>query len=439
LTKAVAIRAAVAARATQRSQAALYGVSPAAICRVVGGDTWTVEPMPSLQSQLRGLGVLGRKHIPRQYLEASPDQRLALLQGLMDTDGHISNVGYAEFCTTNAALAGGVQELVRSLGIVAFRREDRARLLGVDMGPRYRIGFKTDKPVFRLRRKLERLRQVGANWPSKTRRIVGVTPTPSVPVRCIQVDSENHLYLAGRACIPTHNTSWCLNVILEIATQFKVPVAMFSLEMSKDQLVERLLCEHARIDAQRMHRGQLSDAEYDRLAQSLGPLSEAPIFIDDAPTLDELTVLLKSRQIHLREKVGMIIIDYLQLMHGRSRGDDANRVQEVSAISRALKMVARELKVPIIAISQLSRAVEQRTDKRPMLSDLRESGSIEQDSDQVIFLYRDDYYKDDVRPGIAEVILAKNRNGPTGKAELRFVKEQTRFYNLEARRPEPAQ
>jgi len=266
-----------------------------------------------------------------------------------------------------------------------------------------------------------------------------IRPVASVPVRCIQVDSPSHLYLAGHGCIPTHNTSWCLNVILEIATEHKVPVAMFSLEMSKDQLVERLLCEHARIDAQRMHRGQLSDAEYDRLAQSLGPLSEAPIFIDDAPTLDELTVLLKSRQIHLREKVGMIIIDYLQLMHGRSRGDDANRVQEVSAISRSLKMVARELGVPVIAISQLSRAVEQRTDKRPMLSDLRESGSIEQDSDQVIFLYRDDYYKDDVRPGIAEVILAKNRNGPTGKAELKFVKEQTRFYNLEARRPEPAQ
>ena len=243
--------------------------------------------------------------------------------------------------------------------------------------------------------------------------------------------------LAGRPGVG--KTSFALNIALQVSTELKVPIAMFSLEMSKDQLVERLLCEHARIDAQRMHRGQLSDAEYDRLAQSLGPLSEAPIFIDDAPTLDELTVLLKSRQIHLREKVGMILIDYLQLMHGRSRGDDANRVQEVSAISRALKMVARELNVAVVALSQLSRAVEQRTDKRPMLSDLRESGSIEQDSDQVIFLYRDDYYKDDVRPGIAEVILAKNRNGPTGKAELKFVKEQTRFYNLEARRPGPAE
>ena len=234
-------------------------------------------------------------------------------------------------------------------------------------------------------------------------------------------------------------TSILLNLALHIAMNHKVPIAMFSLEMSKEQLVERLLCENARIDAQRMHRGLLSEAEYDRLARSLGPLSEAPIFIDDSPTLDELAVVLKSRQIQLREKVGMILVDYLQLMQGRSRSDDSNRVQEVSAISRALKAVARELNIPVVAISQLSRAVEQRQDKRPLLSDLRESGAIEQDADMVMFLYRADYYKEDDRPGIAEVILAKNRNGPTGKIELKFVKDQTRFYNLESRRPEPAQ
>ena len=437
--KVAAIRAAVAGGATQRSQAALYAVSTATTCLAIGGQTWSAEPVGSLQTDLRRLGVIANKHIPRAYLQAGVQQRVSLLQGLMDTDGHVTRTGHAEFCTTNPRLADGVRELATSLGIIAYRREDRARLLGVDLGPRYRIGFKTEQPVFRLPRKVARLRQVGANWPSKDRRIVDVVPSQSVPVRCIQVDSPNHLFLAGRGCIPTHNTSFALNIALQVATELKIPIAMFSLEMSKDQLVERLLCEHARIDAQRMHRGQLSDAEYDRLAQALGPLSEAPIFIDDAPTLDELTVLLKSRQIHLREKVGLILIDYLQLMHGRSRGDDSNRVQEVSAISRSLKMVARELNVAVVALSQLSRAVEQRTDKRPMLSDLRESGSIEQDSDQVIFLYRDDYYKDDVRPGIAEVILAKNRNGPTGKAELKFVKEQTRFYNLEARRPEPAQ
>ncbi len=152
--------------------------------------------------------------------------------------------------------------------------------------------------------------------------------------------------------------------------------------------------------------------------------------------MDELTLQLKARQAKMRHSVDMILVDYLQLMHGRARGDD-NRVQEVSAISRALKGLARELRIPVIAISQLSRAPEQRPDKRPILSDLRESGSIEQDSDVVMFLYRPEYYKSEERPGIAEVIVAKHRNGPTGMIELKFRRDHTRFYNLETRRPEP--
>jgi replicative DNA helicase len=152
--------------------------------------------------------------------------------------------------------------------------------------------------------------------------------------------------------------------------------------------------------------------------------------------MDELTLQLKARQAKMRHNIDMIVIDYLQLMHGRARGDD-NRVQEVSAISRALKGLARELRIPVIAISQLSRAPEQRPDKRPILSDLRESGSIEQDSDLVMFLFRPEYYKSEERPGIAEVIVAKHRNGPTGMIELKFRRDHTRFYNLETRRPEP--
>jgi replicative DNA helicase len=182
----------------------------------------------------------------------------------------------------------------------------------------------------------------------------------------------------------------------------------------------------------------LSDIEYERLAGALGPLGDAPIYIDDSPTLDDLTLRLKSRQARAREGIEMIILDYLQLMHGRNRSDDSNRVQEVSAISRGLKSIARELKVPVIAISQLSRAPEARPDKRPILSDLRESGSIEQDADIVMFLYRDDYYKkDSEKPGIAEIIVAKHRNGPTGTVDLLFRKELTRFENLDARRMAP--
>jgi replicative DNA helicase len=228
-----------------------------------------------------------------------------------------------------------------------------------------------------------------------------------------------------------------LNVALHAAIDQGKTVAIFSLEMSQEQLVERMLCEQARIDAQRLHRGILSDVEYERLAGALGPLGEAPIYIDDAPLLDDLTLRLKARQAKSREGVEMIIIDYLQLMHGRTQGGD-NRVQEVSGISRSLKSIARELRVPVIAISQLSRAPEARPDKRPILSDLRESGSIEQDADLVMFLYRDEYYNREKteKPGIAEIIVAKHRNGPTGMVELMFRKELTRFENLDRRRVE---
>ena len=232
--------------------------------------------------------------------------------------------------------------------------------------------------------------------------------------------------IAGRPSMG--KTSLALNIALGAATSHRVPVAIFSLEMSKDQLVERMLCEHAGIDAQRMHKAQLSERELGRLAQALGPLSQAPVFIDDSATLDELTLFTKARRITAKEGIGMIIVDYLQLMHGRSRNDD-NRVQEVSAISRGMKAIARELRVPVLAISQLSRAPEQRNDKRPMLSDLRDSGSIEQDADMVIFVFRPEYYPPHERPGIAEIIVAKHRNGPVGTVELIFRKELTRFEN----------
>src|SRR2546430_14100542 len=242
------------------------------------------------------------------------------------------------------------------------------------------------------------------------------------------------IIVAGRPAMV--KTSMGLNIGLYAALEAKKSIAIFSLEMSKEQLTERLLTEQAQIDAQRLHRGLLSEAEFDRVSNALGPLGEAQIYIDDTPVMDELTLQLKARQAKMRHSVDMILVDYLQLMHGRARGDD-NRVQEVSAISRALKGLARELRIPVIAISQLSRAPEQRPDKRPILSDLRESGSIEQDSDLVMLRSRPEYYKSDERPGIAEVIIAKHRNGPTGMIELKFRRDHTRFYNLDTRRPEP--
>jgi len=263
--------------------------------------------------------------------------------------------------------------------------------------------------------------------------IVSIVPTGEHQVYDLTVPDTNNFIAQD---ILVHNTSFVLNVGLHAALEHKKSIAIFSLEMSKEQLTERLLTEQAQIDAQRLHRGLLSEAEFDRVSNSLGPLGEASIYVDDTPVMDELTLQLKARQAKMRHNVDMIVVDYLQLMHGRSRGDD-NRVQEVSSISRALKGLARELRIPVIAISQLSRAPEQRPDKRPILSDLRESGAIEQDSDVVMFLYRPEYYKSDERPGIAEVILAKHRNGPTGMIELKFRRDHTRFYNLETRRPEP--
>jgi replicative DNA helicase len=263
--------------------------------------------------------------------------------------------------------------------------------------------------------------------------VVSIEPTGEHQVYDLSVP-ETHNFVAQD--IVLHNTSFALNVGLHAALERKKSIAIFSLEMSKEQLTERLLTEQAQIDAQRLHRGLLSEAEFDRVSNALGPLGEASIYIDDTPVMDELTLQLKARQAKMRHGIDMIIVDYLQLMHGRSRGDD-NRVQEVSSISRALKGLARELRIPVLAISQLSRAPEQRPDKRPILSDLRESGSIEQDSDLVMFLFRPEYYKSDERPGIAEVIVSKHRNGPTGTIELKFRRDHTRFYNLETRRPEP--
>jgi replicative DNA helicase len=435
-TDVLDIRSRLAAGERPRTLAAEFQVSSATIKDVGSGRIWKDPDRPlAIQSKLRALGVLGRKHIPRLYQEASPPQRLALLQGLMDTDGHIDNLGHAEFFSTREELADGVRELVTGFGLTPRLTVDRAWFNDVDYGPRYRVRFKpTELPVCRLARKAIRQKLVAPNARVRDRFISDIRPVTSVPVRCIQVDSPNHLYLAGRACVPTHNTSLATAIALHAAVHAQIPVAIFSLEMSKEQLVERLLCQQAKIDSQRMHRGMLSDREYEQLVMAIGPLENAPIYIDESPVLDELTVLLKARQAKLQYNIGLVVIDYLQLMKGRG-GKDDNRVQEVSSISRSLKGLARELKIPVIALSQLSRGPEARPNKRPMLSDLRDSGSIEQDSDLVIFLYRDDYYNDkSEEPGIAEIIISKHRNGPTGTLKLRFRKEHTLFYNLESRR-----
>ena len=226
-------------------------------------------------------------------------------------------------------------------------------------------------------------------------------------------------------------TSWVLNVAQTAAIEHNVPVAVFSLEMGKEQLVQRLLCAEGRVDSQRLRRGQLSADEYQRLAAAAGHLNTAPLWIDDSPGATVLEMRAKARRLKAETEIGLLVIDYMQLMAGHARTE--SRVQEVSEISRGLKALARELDVPVVALSQLSRAPEQRTDRRPQLSDLRDSGSIEQDADLVMFLYRPEYYFGPVDKdgnsleGKSELAVAKQRNGPTGIVDLFFHKAYTRF------------
>ena len=237
-------------------------------------------------------------------------------------------------------------------------------------------------------------------------------------------------------------TSWVLNVAANAAISHNIPVAVFSLEMSAQQLVQRMLCSEGRVDAQKLRLGRLSQSEHERLAKAAGYLNTAPVWIDDQPGANVLEIRAKARRLQseLRaddKDLGLLVIDYMQLMSGTQRSE--SRVQEVSQISRGLKALARELNVPVVALSQLSRGPEARTDKRPMLSDLRDSGSIEQDADTVMFLYRPEYYappeKREELQGKTELIIGKQRNGPTGLVELYFQKTYTRFDSVSRTSP----
>jgi replicative DNA helicase len=226
-------------------------------------------------------------------------------------------------------------------------------------------------------------------------------------------------------------TTLVTNLAYNVATIAKQPVLFFSLEMSKEQLVDRMLADASGVDAWNIRTGNLSDDDFGKISEAMGELAEAPIFIDDTPGLSVLEMRTKARRAMHEQPLGLVIVDYLQLMQGSGRGD-GNRVQEVSEISRGLKLIARELNVPVIALSQLSRSVESRSPQIPQLADLRESGSIEQDADIVMFIYREAYYNPETeRENITDLIISKHRNGPTGKIELYFHPERLRFMSLD--------
>ncbi len=234
-------------------------------------------------------------------------------------------------------------------------------------------------------------------------------------------------------------TSLALNIAQNVAVKEGIPVGIFSLEMSKEQLIDRLLAGEAGIDSWKLRTGNLEDRDFDKLSRAMGVLSEAPIYIDDSAVTNVMEMRTKARRLQSEHDLGLVVIDYLQLMSGRAGGSD-NRVQEISEISRGLKGLARELNVPVIALSQLSRNVENRNPQIPQLADLRESGSIEQDADVVMFIYREDYYnKDSDRVGIADILIKKHRNGPVGEVEMSFNAEQMLFRSVERSHRPPSE
>jgi len=275
---------------------------------------------------------------------------------------------------------------------------------------------------------LERIEEASRNKSTVTGIATGFT---DLDYRTSGMQRSDLVLVAARPSMG--KTAFVLNLVQHIALKSERPIAIFSLEMSKEQLVNRLFAMNAKVDAQKLRNGNLTGGEWEQLIESVGDIGESKIMIDDTPGISITELRSKCRKFKLEQGLDMVIIDYLQLMSGSgSKSSEGNRQQEISEISRSLKALAREIDAPVIALSQLSRACETRQDHRPMLSDLRESGAIEQDADVVMFLYRDDYYnKDTEKKNVAEIIIAKQRNGPIGTIELVWLPEYTKFVNME--------
>jgi replicative DNA helicase len=387
----------------------------------------------SLVGALRECGVLGDKHIPPVYLRASEVQRRALLAGLLDTDGTVGASGNVQYTTTSARLAENVHELVVSLGYRCTISRKKVRGRTESSSTAYTLNFTTTDEVFRLPRKCDvhrlRLRTTSAARTS-LRYIVDVRPVPSVPVRCVAVDNPDHLYLAGKSMIPTHNTTIATDIVRNVAIRANQTAAMFSLEMSKVELVMRLLSAEARVPLHVLRSGQLADDDWTKLARCMGEIADAPLVVDDTPSMNLMQIRSKAQRLKQRHDLKLIAVDYLQLM-STPKGTGRSREQEVAELSRGLKLLGKELEVPVIAVSQLNRGPEQRADKRPQLSDLRESGSLEQDADIVILMHRDDYYDpESARAGEADAIVAKHRNGPTDTVTVAAQLHLSRFVDM---------
>ncbi|MDN5793818.1 MAG: AAA family ATPase, partial [Brevibacterium aurantiacum] len=325
---------------------------------------------------LRTLGVLGNKRIPTSYQRASERQRRRLLAGLLDTDGTVTNVGCVQFTTTSSCLAEDVYELIVGLGYRCTMARKNVKGRSASSSIAHTLTFSSDEDVFQLERKrlLHKDLRTRRFQRRNSRFISSVTPVESVPVRCIQIDTDDHLYLAGLAMIPTHNSTLALDIARSAAIKHNQATVVFSLEMSRNEITMRLLSAEAGIQLQHMRKGTMRDEDWQKLARTMGEVSEAPLFIDDSPNMSLMEIRAKCRRLKQRHNLKLVIIDYLQLMSSGKRVE--SRQQEVSEFSRALKLLAKEIEVPVIALSQLNRGPEQRTDKKPQVSDLRESGCL---------------------------------------------------------------
>ena len=404
------------------------------ICAGCGGPYTTAcrSSHGTFTGLLRQAGVLGDKHIPAAYLRAAEPLRRELLAGLMDTDGTmVKGVGSCQFAVTSKRLADDVHELIVSLGYKCGRTTRRVKGRSEETSICYILNFSTTDDVFRLRRKHEAHL---AERPASTARIgrryvTDVRQVPSVPVRCVQVDNEDHLYLAGESMIPTHNSTLALDFCRAASIHNNMTSVFFSLEMTRSEITMRLLSAEAKVPLNHIRNGPMSDDDWSKVARKMAEVSSAPMFIDDSPNMTMMEIRAKARRLKQRHDLRLIVLDYLQLMSSGKKVE--SRQLEVSEFSRQIKLLAKELNVPIVALSQLNRGSEQRADKKPMVSDLRESGSLEQDADIVMLLHREDVYeKESSRPGEADIIVAKHRNGPTRDVTVLFQGHYSRFVDM---------
>jgi replicative DNA helicase len=399
----------------RESHAKIYRAALALYARGEPVDAITLVDSLEERGELEGVGGKGRIHELAALVPATSNaghyarivHEMATLRGLIRAGGEIARLGYDR--------PGETTDLV-----------DRAEQLVFEVA-QARVSTEFAHIEALLKESFERITQLYEAG-------IDITGTPSGFRDLDRLTSGFQpgqlVVLAARPSMGKSALGLCMAA--NIAVRNEVPVALFTLEMSKAEVTQRLMCSEGKVESQRLRSGKLAADDWPRLTAACDKLAKAPIYVDDTGSITMMELRSKARRLKSKQPtLGLIIVDYLQLM--TSGGTAENRVQEVSQISRQLKVLARDLDVPILAMSQLSRAVEQRTDKRPLLSDLRESGAIEQDADMVMFVYRDEYYNDDSdQQGLAEIILAKNRNGPTGAEKLAFLKRFAKFADLQS-------